>query len=350
VNLGFDVELARAEALRCLQCPKPPCVPACPVEVKVKEFVDPVLEGDWLGAAAKVREDNVLPAITGWVCPQEEQCEGGCLVGRKSKSIAIGHLERFVRETSAHLAELTKVGFRALESEARPADGRDSTLRAGALVPDATLSDQSGRRRRLSEWRGRVVALTFIFTRCPLPEFCPAMDRRFREVQSHVKADAALRDHVALLSISFDPDFDTPAVLRAHAARLEADPSVWLFLTGAKPDVEDLGRSFGLAVFRKRRELLLGLSQCSAEAITEYIRMGADKRPGIVVSIATAGDMLQCGSSASGCWRGLSTSTPSRGSWPPSSSPGGIRASQRTWESRSRPRTRKLSNTSPGMW
>ncbi len=98
VNLGFDVELARAEALRCLQCPKPPCVPACPVEVKVKEFVDLVLNGDFLAAAAKVREDNVLPAITGRVCPQEEQCEGGCLVGKKSSSIAIGHLERFVAD------------------------------------------------------------------------------------------------------------------------------------------------------------------------------------------------------------------------------------------------------------
>jgi glutamate synthase (NADPH/NADH) small chain len=98
VNLGLDVELARQEALRCLQCAKPTCVSTCPVGVKVKEFVDLVLAGDYLGAAAKIREDNVLPAVTGRVCPQEDQCEGGCVVGRRGAPIAIGYLERFVAD------------------------------------------------------------------------------------------------------------------------------------------------------------------------------------------------------------------------------------------------------------
>jgi glutamate synthase (NADPH/NADH) small chain len=98
VNLGLDLELAKQEALRCLQCPKPTCIDTCPVGVNVKEFVDLILAGDYLGAAAKVREDNVLPAVTGRVCPQEEQCEGGCVMGRKVAPLAIGYLERFVAD------------------------------------------------------------------------------------------------------------------------------------------------------------------------------------------------------------------------------------------------------------
>ena len=108
VNLGLDPTLARQEALRCLQCLKPTCVHTCPVGVKVDEFIDLVLDGDYLGAAAKIREDNVLPAITGRVCPQEDQCEGGCLVGKRNAPIAIGWLERFVAD---YEQQVGKVGL-----------------------------------------------------------------------------------------------------------------------------------------------------------------------------------------------------------------------------------------------
>ncbi|MDP9194685.1 MAG: NADPH-dependent glutamate synthase [Acidobacteriota bacterium] len=98
VNLGFDCDLATNEAMRCLACAKPTCTRGCPVAVKVKDVVALIVEGDYLGAAAKVREDNVLPAITGRVCPQEDQCEGDCVIGKRVESVAIGHLERFVAD------------------------------------------------------------------------------------------------------------------------------------------------------------------------------------------------------------------------------------------------------------
>lgn len=98
VNLGYDAALAGREALRCLQCGNPTCMHGCPVGVKVREFVELVFAGDYLAAAAKVREDNVLPAITGRVCPQENQCEGACLLGKRGEPLAIGHLERFVAD------------------------------------------------------------------------------------------------------------------------------------------------------------------------------------------------------------------------------------------------------------
>ncbi len=98
VNLGFTEELARLEAERCLQCPKPKCVEGCPVGVKIKDFVALVAQGDFIGAAAKIREDNVLPAVCGRVCPQEEQCEAVCVTGVKGEPVAIGMLERFVAD------------------------------------------------------------------------------------------------------------------------------------------------------------------------------------------------------------------------------------------------------------
>ncbi len=98
VNLGYSAELARQEALRCIECAKPACTTTCPVGVKVKEFVQLIVEGNFLGAAAKIREDNVLPAITGRVCPQEDHCEGGCLLKKKGESLGIGYLERFVAD------------------------------------------------------------------------------------------------------------------------------------------------------------------------------------------------------------------------------------------------------------
>ncbi|MAT71887.1 MAG: glutamate synthase (NADPH), homotetrameric [Planctomycetaceae bacterium] len=98
VNLGLEVAAAEHEAQRCLTCSDPKCVGGCPVGVQIREFVDLVVAGDYLQAAAKIREDNVLPAVTGRVCPQENQCEGACVLGKRFTSLAIGNLERFVAD------------------------------------------------------------------------------------------------------------------------------------------------------------------------------------------------------------------------------------------------------------
>jgi glutamate synthase (NADPH/NADH) small chain len=98
VNLGISAETAQIEATRCIGCAKPGCVTDCPVGVKIREVVDLIYAGDYLAAAAKMREDNALPAITGRVCPQENQCEGGCILGKKGEAVAIGNLERFIAD------------------------------------------------------------------------------------------------------------------------------------------------------------------------------------------------------------------------------------------------------------
>jgi glutamate synthase (NADPH/NADH) small chain len=98
VNLGLSAAVAEKEAQRCLTCADPKCVHGCPVGVKIREVVDLVRAGEYLNAAAKLREDNVLPAVTGRVCPQESQCEGACILGKRFAPLAIGHIERFVAD------------------------------------------------------------------------------------------------------------------------------------------------------------------------------------------------------------------------------------------------------------
>ena len=109
VNLGYSTELARQEALRCLECAKPACTNRCPVGVNVREFVQLIVAGDCMAAAARIRQDNVLPAITGRVCPQEDHCEGGCLMGKKVQSLGIGYLERFVADYEQQHLDFAKI-------------------------------------------------------------------------------------------------------------------------------------------------------------------------------------------------------------------------------------------------
>jgi glutamate synthase (NADPH/NADH) small chain len=101
VALGYTPELAVEEASRCLRCKKPACVEGCPVGVDIPTFVGHVAAGDFPAAIAAIKATNALPAVCGRVCPQEEQCERGCLLGKKGDPLAIGRLERFAADWEA---------------------------------------------------------------------------------------------------------------------------------------------------------------------------------------------------------------------------------------------------------
>lgn len=98
VPCGYTSDLAITEAKRCIQCKKPACVPGCPVDVQIPEFIHLIAEGDFIGAAHKLKETNALPAVCGRVCPQEDQCEKVCILGKKGEPVAIGRLERFAAD------------------------------------------------------------------------------------------------------------------------------------------------------------------------------------------------------------------------------------------------------------
>ena len=95
VPTGYTPKMAQQEAARCLQCKKPGCVAGCPVGVDIPGFIDLLAQGDTTGAIRNLWSRNALPAVCGRVCPQEIQCEGKCIVGRKGEPVAIGNLERF---------------------------------------------------------------------------------------------------------------------------------------------------------------------------------------------------------------------------------------------------------------
>ena len=96
VCYGYNAEEAQLEASRCLNCKNPRCVAACPVNINIPAFIQQVAEGDYAAAAGIIAEDSSLPSICGRVCPQENQCEGSCVLGIKGEAVAIGKLERFV--------------------------------------------------------------------------------------------------------------------------------------------------------------------------------------------------------------------------------------------------------------
>ena len=103
VNLGLPEQIAFLEAERCLQCKNPTCIAGCPVRVNIPRFIELLAQGDMVGAANSLLDDDALPCVTGRVCPQETQCEGVCVRGKKGTPIAVGYLERYVADwANAH--------------------------------------------------------------------------------------------------------------------------------------------------------------------------------------------------------------------------------------------------------
>ncbi|MGB9755254.1 MAG: NADPH-dependent glutamate synthase [Desulfurella sp.] len=103
VPLGYSLQEAIEEAQRCLQCKPPYCVAGCPADVRIPEFIEKLIAEDLKGAFLEIKQTNALPAVCGRVCPQEEQCEGACIMNKKGKPIAIGRLERYVSDWAREL-------------------------------------------------------------------------------------------------------------------------------------------------------------------------------------------------------------------------------------------------------
>ena len=151
-----------------------------------------------------------------------------------------------VNGSDVHLDALHKTGHAALPVDAKPVRLMD-VMQPADLVPDDPLIDQTGAVRKLSDWRGRALAVTFVYTRCPLPDFCPAMDRGFSALQKAIKGDARLPSRVHLVTVSFDPVHDTPTVIRRHAEAHGADPAVWSYVTGTPQAIDHLTSRFGVS-------------------------------------------------------------------------------------------------------
>jgi protein SCO1 len=135
-------------------------------------------------------------------------------------------------------------------------------LETGELVPDLALTDQDGKHFRLSDLRGYVVVLTFIYTRCPLPDFCPTMDRKFAELAKSISALPGRAEKIRLLSISFDPDHDTPEILSKHARVRGGMPPLWTFAVASHEELAHIAEPLGLVYGPGKNEIIHNL--CTA--------------------------------------------------------------------------------------
>ena len=185
-----------------------------------------------------------------------------------------------VAPTEAWIAAIEKTGHTALEAPAAmPAAAFVTPLAPGDQVPATALQDQDGQSLSLTAWRGEAIAVTFIYLRCPLPNFCPLMDRRFVEVQKAVQLRPDVARRVRLLSVSFDPSHDTPAALKAHAAKLAADESRWRFATAPAETIDRFAATFGVNVIRE-----------ADDTITHNLRTAVVGPDGKVVAVYNGSD------------------------------------------------------------
>jgi protein SCO1 len=193
-----------------------------------------------------VRHDEVkgfMPAMTMPFRLKDPALADGRVPGELIRATLV------VTDDAAWLEKVERTGWAPVPEDRGLAPPPVALLGPGDAIPDETLIDQDGRAFQASSLEGSAVLLTFVYTRCPLPEFCPRMDAWFGAVQKAVK-DGRLRGRVRLVSVSFDPDFDTPAELRAHASRVGADPAIWTFATAPRARVEAWAARFGLSVIR----------------------------------------------------------------------------------------------------
>jgi protein SCO1/2 len=154
-------------------------------------------------------------------------------------------------------------------------------LQPGEPVPDVVMTTQEGREQRLSDLRGRWVVLTFIYTRCPLPDFCPLMDRKFNELAGRLKLDPARADSVRLISLSFDPEYDTPEVLSRHARRNGATPPLWTFAVATHEALGPLAEGLGLTYAPGEREIAHNLvtAVIAPDGTLSRVQRGRDWQP-----------------------------------------------------------------------
>ncbi len=218
------------------------------------------LQGQVLSVAADRREANIkheeiagfMPAMT---MPYKGADE------RQFEHVAPGDLitaTLVVVSNGAYLQDVKKVGEAPLEKAPQAAPSASSgfeLLNPGEVVPNAQFVDQDCKTRDLASFRPSTLVVTFIYTRCPIPTFCPLMDRHFVAIQNKIKAEPTLRN-VHLVSVSFDPLADTPPVLKKHAATLGADPKYWTFLTGQRDEIDKFAARFGVAITREMNDPL----------------------------------------------------------------------------------------------
>jgi protein SCO1 len=252
-------------------------IAACAPPSRQYELRGQVLAVDRTRQEITIKHGDIRGFMPGMTMPFRVR-DGRLLDGRSAGDLVTATL--VVEDADAFLSSVERTGHAPL-TEAPPPVPRMDLVVPGEPAPDVSLLDETGAPRRLSDWRGRALAVTFTYTRCPLPDFCPRMDRQFAAVQREVLADASLRDRVRLLSVSIDPVFDTPEVLAGHARRAGADPRLWQFMTGDPGAIRGFASRFGVSILP---------GDAGATDITHNLRTAIVGPDGTVVRLLSGND------------------------------------------------------------
>jgi len=155
----------------------------------------------------------------------------------------------------------------------------------GDEVPDFKLVDQYGKRFSFHQSRGRIVVLTFIYTRCPLPDYCPLMTDNFAAIEKALKSEPESNPKTQLLSITLDPEYDSPKVLREYAARHSAGGAQWDYATGTKDEVKQVATYFGMQYWREGDQVVHSLRTAIVGADGKLVKLyrGNEWKPDEVV-------------------------------------------------------------------
>ncbi|MBO0858451.1 MAG: SCO family protein [Chloracidobacterium sp.] len=175
----------------------------------------------------------------------------------------------------------SNLAAKAAESETAPP--------AGTETPDFTLVNQDGRKISFKQYRGKAIVLTFIYTRCPLPDYCPLMTQNFSAINRELQNNPSLRDKTRMLSITLDPGYDKPNVLREYGASragLDKDGfKQWEFATGSPEQIKTVAQFFGLKYWQEKDQIIHGLRTAiiTPDGKIAKVYRGNDWRPDDVV-------------------------------------------------------------------
>lgn len=238
------VLLAFVLAAGCNRAGQPSSSAAVPANAKQYEVIGQVIDVKPETLRVTINHEDIKGFMPAMQMPYKAH-DASVLQGIQAGDLIKATL--VVADTDAELTKIEKTGSAPVPKQVEVEATEGAVLQEGDLVPDQPLIDQDGKGRQLASFKGHRVALTFIYLKCPIPEFCPLLNRQFADVQKQVKAAPELKD-VQLVSVSFDPKHDTPKELKATATTLGADPKVWTFLTGSQPEIDKLTSRFGVFV------------------------------------------------------------------------------------------------------
>jgi len=249
------VTLNRASQILCILAVATAVVAAGACKPRTKEFKlhGQVVQTDAENNTVVVRYSDIPGLMPGMTMPYKGKDRSGML------ALAAGDVVDARAVVVRDGSDFWLDNIRVTDSTARKGATPPHTLKPGEKVPDLELINQDGKKFRLSDLKGKAVLVTFIYTRCPLPTFCPRLSTAFSKIHEDLAKNPADRAKTHLLTISFDPDYDTPAVLRKYGlAYLKDDPSGfadWVFATTSPDDLHLLSEAFGLIFIEEDNQI-----------------------------------------------------------------------------------------------